>query len=42
MINKNQNIHLNLVSVGLVDKYEDWLYSSARNYITGIIEIDEV
>jgi REP element-mobilizing transposase RayT len=41
---KMEYIHLNPVRTGLVDKPEDWLYSSARNYITGngILEIDEV
>ncbi len=35
-------IHLNPVRSGLVDKEEEYLYSSARNYygIKGMIEID--
>jgi hypothetical protein len=35
-------IHMNPVRAGWVDKPEDWLYSSMRNYLglPGIIEID--
>ncbi len=35
-------IHYNPVRIGLVDRSEDWRYSSARNYLglDGIIEID--
>ena len=35
-------IHLNPVRAGLVDKAEDWLYSSARNYMfqPSVMEID--
>jgi len=35
-------IHLNPVRAGLVEKGEDWLYSSARNYmlLPGLMEID--
>ncbi len=35
-------IHLNPVRAGLVEKPEDWLYSSARNYINqpALMEID--
>ncbi len=37
-------IHLNPVRAGLVEKSEDYLYSSARNYagLRGLIEIDFV
>ncbi len=35
-------IHMNPVRAGLVDRPEDWLYSSARNYVyqPGLMEID--
>jgi REP element-mobilizing transposase RayT len=35
-------IHMNPVRAGLVEKAEDWLYSSARNYLLlpGLVEID--
>jgi len=34
--------HYNPVKIGVVDKAEDWLYSSARNYLglPGLLEID--
>ncbi len=37
-------IHYNPVKVGLVDRPEDWRYSSARNYFgqDGVLEIDLV
>jgi len=37
-------IHYNPVRSGLVDRAEDWRYSSARNYLdqTGVLEIDLV
>ena len=35
-------IHMNPVRAGLVERAEDWLYSSARNYLLqpGLMEID--
>jgi hypothetical protein len=35
-------VHSNPVRAGLVEKAEDWLYSSARNYagLPGVLEID--
>jgi len=35
-------IHMNPVKAGLVDKAEDWLYSSCRNYLLlpGLMELD--
>jgi hypothetical protein len=35
-------VHLNPVRAGLVEKPEDYLYSSARNYagLSGLIEVD--
>ncbi|MDI6855056.1 MAG: transposase [Deltaproteobacteria bacterium] len=35
-------IHYNPVRIGLVERAEDWLYSSARNYLdkTGVLEVD--
>jgi REP element-mobilizing transposase RayT len=35
-------IHLNPIRAGLVEKSEDWLYSSARNYLhqPSLMEID--
>ena len=37
-------IHYNPVKIGLVDRPEDWRYSSARNYLgqAGVMEIDLV
>ena len=37
-------IHYNPVRIGLVDRPEDWRYSSARNYLgqDGVLEIDLV
>ena len=37
-------IHYNPVKIGLVDRPEDWRYSSARNYLgqDGVLEIDLV
>ena len=37
-------IHYNPVRTGLVDRPEDWCYSSARNYLgyDGVLEIDMV
>lgn len=37
-------IHYNPVRIGLVDRPEDWRYSSARNYLgqDGVLEIDSV
>ncbi|MCG2802813.1 MAG: hypothetical protein L6311_12050, partial [Cellulomonas sp.] len=37
-------IHSNPVKLGLVDRPEDWRYSSARNYFGqgGVLEIDSV
>ena len=39
---KMDYIHHNPVRAGLVEKAEDWLYSSARNYLgmEGLLEID--
>ncbi len=39
---KIEYIHYNPVRVGLVEKAEDWLYSSARNYLElpALMEID--
>ena len=39
---KIEYIHHNPVRTGLVDRAEDWVYSSARNYLglKGIMEID--
>jgi putative transposase len=39
---KLEYIHYNPVKLGLVDRPEDWRYSSARNYLgrEGILEID--
>lgn len=41
-VQKLNYIHLNPVRAGLVEKPEDWLYSSARNYLyqPSLIEID--
>jgi REP element-mobilizing transposase RayT len=41
-IQKLAYIHLNPVRAGWVDKPEDWIYSSMRNYLgmDGLIEID--
>jgi hypothetical protein len=38
---KLKYIHNNLVEAGFVEKEEDWLYSSARNYhgLKGLIEV---
>ena len=37
-------IHYNPVRIGLVDRPEDWVYSSARDYLgqDGVLEIDAV
>jgi putative transposase len=35
IVQKLNYIHSNPVEVGLVDKTEDYLYSSARNYCSG-------
>ncbi|HZV69040.1 MAG TPA: hypothetical protein VFG10_05825 [Saprospiraceae bacterium] len=42
LMQKLMYIHLNPVRAGLVEKPEEWLYSSARNYSdrTALIEID--
>jgi len=39
---KLEYIHFNPVRLGLVDRPEDWRYSSARNYLgrDGVLEID--
>ena len=39
---KVEYIHANPVRAGLVERAEDWLYSSARNYLgeAGVLEID--
>ena len=39
---KLRNIHENPIRAGWVEKAEDWLYSSQRNYLglPGLIEID--
>jgi len=39
---KVEYLHFNPVRAGLVEKAEDWLYSSARNYagMPGVLEID--
>ncbi|WP_187264283.1 REP-associated tyrosine transposase [Pontibacter beigongshangensis] len=39
-----QYIHQNPVRAGLVEKAEDYLYSSARNYagLAGLIEVDDI
>jgi putative transposase len=41
---KLEYIHYNPVRIGLVDRPEDWRYSSARNYLgqDGVLEIDLV
>jgi hypothetical protein len=41
---KLEYIHYNPVRIGLVDRPEDWRYSSARNYLgqDGVLEIDSV
>jgi putative transposase len=41
---KLEYIHYNPVRIGLVDRPEDWRYSSARNYVgqDGMLEIDLV
>jgi putative transposase len=41
---KMEYIHHNPVRAGLVDKAEDWPYSSARNYLglAGLLEIDRL
>ena len=41
-LQKLDYIHLNPVKAGLVDKPEDWIYSSARNYACkkSILEVD--
>ncbi len=41
---KLEYIHYNPVKLGLVDKSEDWRYSSARNYLgfDGLLEIDQI
>ena len=35
-------LHHNLVRIGVVERPEDWVYSSARDYVggKGIIELD--
>jgi putative transposase len=42
LIQKLEYIHYNPVKIGLVDRPEDWRYSSARNYHgqDGVLEID--
>jgi len=41
---KLKYIHYNPVRIGLVDRPEDWRYSSARNYLGqgGMLEIDAI
>lgn len=41
-IQKLNYIHLNSVRAGLVERAEDWLYSSARNYMyqPAVIDVD--
>ena len=41
---KLEYIHYNPVRIGLVDRPEDWRYSSARNYFgqDGVLEIDSI
>ena len=41
-VQKLDYIHLNPVRAGLVEKPEDWLYSSARNYLglEGVMDVD--
>jgi putative transposase len=44
LIQKLEYVHYNPVKIGLVDRPEDWRYSSARNYYGGdrVLEIDLV
>jgi putative transposase len=44
LIQELEYIHFNPVKIGLVDRPEDWRYSSARNYSgqDGVLEIDLV
>ena len=41
---KVEYIHANPVRAGLVERAEDWVYSSAKNYLgeVGVLEIDEL
>ena len=41
---KVEYIHENPVKAGLVERQEDWVYSSARSYLgeAGVLEIDEI
>jgi hypothetical protein len=44
LIQKLEYVHYNPVKIGLVDRPEEWRYSSARNYYGGdrVLEIDLV